>query len=792
MTDFHTLRGGFPRTLVSMLPVFALLLIAGCSPSVQDQVVATVGQEKISLGDYEKFFTKSNGTREAGAAASQEEREKFLSLVIKYKLKLADAYRSGVQNSPEVKGELAQYRGSLASSYLTEREVTAPGARRLYDRRQEEIRASHILIELTQNASSADSLAAYTRAKEIIQEAKAGKDFGQLAVSFSKDPSAQENKGDLYYFTGGQMVGPFEDAAYAMKPGEITSVPVRSQFGLHVIKVVDRRPTRGEIRASHLMIRFPNAQPTPEDTAASYKRIKAFQDSLASGKRFDSLAMKYSEDPGSAEKGGDLGFFPRRRWPRPFDDSAFVLKVGQVSQVVRTAWGYHLIHCTEERPMKSYDELKPEIQQTYQQSRFNDDYAAFVAKMKREVGYRRNDSLLVALLAACDSTKTVRDSAGTAGVPGQILAGALMTFTGGSVSVDSVLSSMRARPDLNSTALLLRPFSESVEKVAEAFAYSAKAESLNRSNPEFATILRDYNDGILLYEVEQDRVWKRIVTSDSLLRIHHQATREKYTFPERLNLLVATCPVEADAQWVYDQMKAGTPAIEVYRADSARAGRPIRFTAKFAKRSVQLSRSSRTSIAQAAAELRMDSTLRIVVTAWPDTNTQKAGNLKLAQQRLQAVRAELVKKLKISDRRVSVSTMPQGPPPAIDSLVKVMAESNNTVNVDIVGRRARMPGPPLSYLLARDADERAKRADTLRIGDLTPPFPYKGFYCVVQLSGREEPRQKTFEEAAPEVSSSFQDYEAKRLESVWIDGLKKEFPVTEHKELLQQAFAPTR
>jgi hypothetical protein len=230
----------------------------------------------------------------------------------------------------------------------------------------------------------------------------------------------------------------------------------------------------------------------------------------------------------------------------------------------------------------------------------------------------------------------------------------------------------------------------------------------------------------------------------------------------------------------------------VYREDSAQAARPIRFATKFAKRSVQLSRSARTSIAQAAAELRMDSTLRIVVTAWPDTNTRKAGNLKLAQQRLQAVRAELVKKLKIPERRVSVSTMPQGPPPALDSLVKVMAENNNLVNVDIVGRRARMPGPPLSYLLARDADERAKRADTLHIGEFTTPFPYKGLHCVVQLSGREGPRQKTFEEAAPEVSSSFQDYEAKRLESVWIDGLKKEFPVTEHKELLQQAFAPAR
>jgi len=776
--------------LSALVPSLAILIAAGCSPSIQDQVVATVGPEKISLGDYEKFYVKSNGTREAGAAASQEDREKFLSLIIKYKLKLADAYRSGIQNSKEVQSELAQYRGSLAASYLTEREVTAPGIRRAYDRRREEIRASHILVDFPQNASTADSLAAYTRANEIISQAKAGKDFGMLAASFSKDPSAQENKGDLYYFTAGQMVPSFEDAVYAMKVGEISPVPVRSQFGLHIIKVVDRRPSRGELRASHIMIRFPNAKPTPDDTAAAYKRVKALQDSLSAGKDFAALATSYSEDPGSSEKSGDLGYFPRRRWPRPFDDSVFVLKVGQVSQVVRTSWGYHLIKCTDERPMKPFEEMKSELQQAYQQGRFHDDYAAFVARMKTEVGYHRRDSVLVAILAACDSTKTVRDSAGTAGVSAQLGRSVVMTFTGGGVTADSLLEIMKSRPDLNTTALLRQPFTEATEKVAEALAYSAKADDLSRTNPEFASILHDYNDGILLYEVEQNRVWKRIVTSDSLLRIYHNGTRDKYTFPERLNLLAMSSTSEPDAQAVLAQLKSGKDPMEVYRADSLQASRPIRFSAVFARKSVQLSSAARKSIALAAAELRMDTTLRIVVTAWPDTNQQKARNLKLADQRLKAVRTELIKKQKIAERRVSVSTMPQGPVPTSDSLAMAMAENNNHLNVDIVGRRMRMPGPPTPVLLARDADDRAKRADTLKIGEYSAPFPYRGLYTIVQLVSREAPRQKTFEEAAPEVSSSFQDYEAKRLESVWIEGLKKDFPVVEHKELLKQAFAP--
>ena len=82
-------------------------------------------------------------------------------------------------------------------------------------------------------------------------------------MSFSQDPSAQQNKGDLYYFSVGRMVPEFEDAAYALKTGEITPAPIRTRFGLHIIKVTDRKPAPGEVHASHIMIRFPESDPFP-------------------------------------------------------------------------------------------------------------------------------------------------------------------------------------------------------------------------------------------------------------------------------------------------------------------------------------------------------------------------------------------------------------------------------------------------------------------------------------------------------------------------------------------------
>ncbi len=423
-----------------VLLLIVAVLAGGCSPKEQELVVATVGPEKITLSEYEKLYVKSNGSWEQGAAASQEDREKFLDLIIKYRLKLEDAYKEGLQNKPEVRTEIQQYKGSLAASFTTEREIISPGLHHLYTMRNEEIRASHILISLSPTSSSTDSLNAYKKAYEIITEAKSGGDFGDLAVAYSADPSAKQNRGDLYYFTAGQMVLPFEDAVYALKAGEISSVPVRTEYGLHIIKVFDRKPAAGEIRCSHIMIRFNNQAPSPEDTLAGYKKMKALQDSLALGIDFAELAKRNSGDGGSAAHGGDLGWFARRRWVQPFDEVAFTLKPGQISGIVRTIYGYHLIKCYEAKPPKSFEESKQDLQSVYQQLRFQGDHNKYIAKVKKEVGYVQNDSVVAKFIAACDTGKSIRDSAWTSGITRSLGRSTIMSFGGRPVSVDSIVA----------------------------------------------------------------------------------------------------------------------------------------------------------------------------------------------------------------------------------------------------------------------------------------------------------------------------------------------------------------
>jgi len=112
------------------------------------------------------------------------------------------------------------------------------------------------------------------------------------------------------------------------------------------------------------------------------------------------------------------------------------------------------------------------------------------------------------------------------------------------------------------------------------------------------------------------------------------------------------------------------------------------------------------------------------------------------------------------------------------------------VHVSLVGRMPIVQGRVTTELLPVSTDARTKKADSLAVGTVSAPFAFKTGYSLVRLNGKEGARQKTLEEAGTEVSSAFQEYESKRLETQWLDGLRKVYPVVEHKEALKSAFAP--
>ncbi len=762
------------------------LLLSGCSPKTSDMLVARVGETPITLGDYENLYIKSNGSREQAASSTMEEREKFLGLMTNFRLKLADAYTQGLDRRPEVKDEIKQYKGSLTASYLTDREVTAPGIKKIFQRRQEEIRASHILFTLAPTATPEDSAAAYTKAYDVIRMLKAGASFDSLAVEYSQDPSAKQNRGDLYYFTGGQMVPAFEDAAYAMKVGEVSSTPIRTQFGLHIIKVIKRKPAPGEVQSSHIMIRFEKQDPTPEDTLAAYMKIKAIQDSIKAGVDFAMLAQRNSEDPGSAARGGDLGMFTRRRWVQAFDEVAVEMKPGQVSDIVRTIYGYHIIKCVDAKPPKTFEESQAEYRQLYQQTGFQDDYNKYLDRLKRETGYSLNEAVVSQFIASLDTNTSTRDTSWFTGIPSELGRAPMFKFTSRSISVDSVVGIIKNRPDMTNTPLRPASIRSSLDKVGEQLVYEVKSESIEREHPEFGAIMKEYTEGILLYQIEQDRVWNRIAVSDSALRLYHGQNKEKFKFPDRVDFSALKVTNDSAAQAFRARLVRGETFERLAAEDSARLNQPKSYQTIFKSGSSSLSAQTVKVLAAVAKALQAETELKLNLIAHYDTtgNTKTRG-ARLANARLSAIKNHLIKKLRVAENRLSTSTRlaARG---VSDSIAAAMYVR---VDLELAGRRPLI-GPIEHAVLPPATDERSQHADSLTAGEYSLPFSYQNSWYIVRLNKKDPSRIKTFEEAGTEVSSAFQEYESKRLEREWLDGLKVAHPVVEYKEVLKHAFAP--
>jgi peptidyl-prolyl cis-trans isomerase SurA len=519
--------------LLSILP----FLFSSCTKQTSDIILADVGPEKVTVTEFEHQLSKNSGGWEAAKKLSQAEKEKYLDLLVKFRLKILDAYRRGLDKDPEVLRDIQEYEPSLAASFFLDKVVVAPGLHLLYDRRKEEVRANHILFRFPPKPTPADTLAAWQKASDVLKRAMAGEDFAKLAEKFSDDYSTRRNGGDIYYFSSGFTVPGFEDACFHLQAGQIYPAPVRTPYGYHIIKLTDRKPSRGEVRASHMMVRFHEQPPAPEDTLKAYAKIKALEDSLRAGGDFAELAKAHSEDTGSAAAGGDLGFFERRRAVQPFDEAAFSLGVGQVSGIVRTQYGYHLIKLTAEKPMGSFDEMKSTLRDVYQKHRYTYDYENFIRAYKTAVGLRFDDEVVDTLVTDCDSTKTCADSLWDQGILGEIRKRPVFTFAADSVAVtlDSVMSVMRKDPEFSKTQLKADNIRKTLDKIAERSLIRYRTRNLESEYPEFKQTLKEYKEGVLLYRLEQQQVWNKVSVNDSLLHAYFEEHRNQYTMPDRVN-----------------------------------------------------------------------------------------------------------------------------------------------------------------------------------------------------------------------------------------------------------------
>lgn len=510
---------------------------------VVDPVLMTVAGENINKSEFDRVFRKNNRDSVFTEASVRE----YLDLYINYKLKVKEAESMKMDTSESFKSELSGYNKQLAQPYLTDKEVSENLIMEAYERLGKDVKAAHILLKLAPEALPKDTVKAYNRILKIREMLLKGADFGKVARDSSEDPSAKDNNGELGYFTGMQMVYPFETVAFNTKPGTI-SQPVRTRFGYHLIKVLDVRPAQGEIHTAHIMIRTPK-DANDSTVKATELRINEVNQALKNGMSWDSAVTMYSEDKGSAKKGGELPWFGTGKMVPEFEKAAFALKnKGDRSGIVKTSYGFHIIQLLDKRGIPPFAEKKAELKQMISRDSRNEaSKQSMVSKIKTGYKYKEIPKGKDEFIASLDSslsegewdlskadkfTKalfTLTDSNGV-----------VTTFT--QQDFAKYVSTHQTKRSGNSAqAIGYSMYDQWVGEAALGY-LEARLETIY---PDFRNLMREYRDGILLFDLTDKMVWSKAVKDTLGLEEYHAANKNNYKWPERCEVTIYTC---ADAK----------------------------------------------------------------------------------------------------------------------------------------------------------------------------------------------------------------------------------------------------
>ena len=512
--------------MLGLFSVVVAFVLSSCAPKQSDIVLSEFGNHKIKMKEFENALVKNSGSLEAAKKDSLSQLKDFLNLYTTFRMKIRDAEVRGYDQDTSLTNELNDYKKKIAVSFLLNKEIVDPGIKDLYNKRKYELRVSHIMIR----PDTSGDAAALKLATSILDSIKNGANFAVMAEKYSDDVYSKRYGGDIYYITGGMVPEPFEDAAYATEPGHVYPHVVKTKFGYHIIKVTEKKERIPEIKASHILITY-RSPDGKEDTTAALAKIDSILTQIKNGADFAEMAKEYSQDPGSKEKGGDLGFFKRRQMVKEFDNAAFNLKVGEVSGVVKTRFGYHLIKVTDQKKYPSFDADKEELKKLFQQSRYQDKYDSLVAKLKTKYNFKVIGKTLDYISSNSDSAKIGDDSALIANTKGMTI----YTYNDNSKDAGTFLSDLENNQEFAGKLINLSLLKSAIDKVGDEELLEKEAISMESKDSTFAALIKDYKYGIYIFKLQTDEVWNKINIDSVSLHKYYEETKDNYKLPDQVS-----------------------------------------------------------------------------------------------------------------------------------------------------------------------------------------------------------------------------------------------------------------
>ena len=513
----------------------------------QEIDILTINGNKVYKSEFEQIYWKNKKEK----LATKEDLDEYIDLFINFKLKVLAAEKLGLDTMNKFINELNGYKIQLEKPYLIDTAINEALIKEAYFRTINEIEASHIMIKVSPTSSPLDTLKAWKTIDSISKVlANTKSSFGELAEELSHCPSGKMDKGNLGYFNAFKMVYPFENAAYNTTIGKVSPI-VRTRFGYHLVKPHNLRKAKGRVKAAHIMIVCDSKKQS--DCNNAKEKIHAIYSSIMNGESFEEIAKESSNDRKSAQKGGELGWISSGGNVYPsFENAVFnLIANNEISKPFQTPNGWHIVKRLDFEDVKSYEDLRYELKNKIQKdARAQKTRSSFINSLKITYALKETfDPKTVQNILAnkyFDSIE-IRKNTRPKSIDKVIVDFAENQFT----YKDFIVFLSNTSKQLGKYKSDIKLISEKYNQFLNLNLIEYEKTQLPLKYPDFKALLKEYRDGILLFDISDQMIWSKAIKDTSGLKLFYEKNQDTWKYPNRAKTEIYTTHDKKTAKKIY-------------------------------------------------------------------------------------------------------------------------------------------------------------------------------------------------------------------------------------------------
>ncbi len=523
----------FSQRITYTLIFLNFVFLKSFTQTTGDPTLFTVNNVPVKISEFLYIYGKNNGKE---ADYSKKSLDEYLELYKKFKLKVAKARDLRLDTLPDLMDELHMYKQQVSNSYIMDKEVTERLIKEVYERQRKDISVKHVFFQLSPRPNPADTLAAYTRAMKAYEQLKQGVPFGKVVMDNSDDRTNLNYSGDLGYVTSMLPDGFYqaENVIYSLPIGEF-SMPVRTSAGYHIFRVDDIRPARREMEIAQVLIKKTLDNPQDQGSKPTADRVYKM---LKEGADWNQMVQTFSGDQNTKDKNGYIGFVGINQFEKAFEDSVFAIpQDGYITTPIESRLGWHIIKRISKKQELPYAQAREKIKPLLEtDSRYQIARSQVIDRIKSESGFKLNQGNLDKFIAALPADFTSFSWEVSPNLPDiEIMSFNSKTYTSKDLAHYLKNNTQERLQYPNGT-----PAKEVVPAIFNSYvndkAIEYEQNHLAEVYPEFRNLMREYEEGILLFEITRQSVWDKAANDTIGLKSFYEKNKSNYKWNERAQI----------------------------------------------------------------------------------------------------------------------------------------------------------------------------------------------------------------------------------------------------------------